>query len=177
MANSSSKPEGQQAYEQMVTDAKKYSNELSKNLKSGLGAMSNSLFTSLYTEPSKPVKPTMPTAMLTEMKIEGYMFDLTNVDIGKLYTPGSFKFGGSFSPTSYPIYNEPVGLFALLETPSVSVSKSNEEEIFQVGGSPLPRRVNHSFKFKLNEPLQYRFNKAVDIDYNKTELHTGSSRV
>lgn len=182
VANSSTKPEGQQAYEQMITDAKKYSNELSKNLKSGLGAMSNSLFTSLYTEPSKPVKPTMPTATLTEMKIEGSMYDLTNVDIGKLYTPGSFKFDGTFSPTSYPIYNEPVGLFALLETPSVSVySEISDTSILTVGpsghgppqGSVTTREESNAvFYAKIKNSLKYRFNHSVDFDFDRTTVYT-----
>jgi hypothetical protein len=183
VASSSTKPEGQQAYEQMILDSKKYSNELSKNLKSGLGAMSNSLFTSLYTEPSKPTKPTMPMATLTEMKIEGSMYESTNVDIGKLYTPGSVNFGGSFSPTSYPNYNEPVGLFALLETPKLSVyseAKVVKREVIFNGGNPkdgqgpttIIRKCGADFSLKLTQPLKYRFNHAVDFDFDKTKVYT-----
>jgi len=155
------------AYNYTNTNAKfkAFDKSVSKNLKSTVGTMSDALFTHFIKTPSKPTKPTMPTATLTEMKIQGTMIKSTNVDIGNLYTPGSFKFGGSFSPSSYPIYNEPVGLFALLETPSIIES---EPEV--ITSTTEPYAYDARF-YKLKSPLKYRLNRAVDIDYKKTELY------
>jgi hypothetical protein len=166
-ASLASMPQGKDAYDRMIADSKKYSSELSKTLKGGLGSMSDALFTSFYTEPSKPVKPSMPTATFTEMSIAGTINKKDNILIGDFYNPGSYKFNAAFSGTSYPIYNEPVGLFALLETPQLIVFKELNEVQTKLGNL----KTQHSLFLKLKSPLKYRFNHAVDIDFKKTQVH------
>jgi ribosome-associated translation inhibitor RaiA len=156
-----------QATKAMTDDAKKYSQELSKTLKGGLGSMSDALFTSFYTDPTKPVKPNMPTASFTEMRITGDITAQHQIVIGNLYNPGSFKFGGSFNPSAYPIYNEPVGLFALLKTPEFSVFNSYTT----TAQTSYDRKGETEIYIKLKSPLKYRFNHAVDFDFERTQLY------
>ena len=169
VANSSSKPEGQEAYEQMVKDAKSYSNQLSKTLKGGVGALSDAVFTSFYTKQEAPVKPTMPTASFTEMVISGKIEDTDHVNITDFYTPGSYKYTTSATnPLKIPIYSQPVGLFALLETPEVSFYE--DTYVSGTSGNFFSYYETKNY-IKLKSPLKYRFNHAVDFDFDKTELH------
>ena len=164
-----SKPEGEVAYNTMLKDAQKYSQDLSKTLKGGLGTLSDNMFATFYSEPEKPIPPSMPTATLSEMKIVGKLTKTEGISVGELYTPGSFNppmFHQDSTPRSidfnaYPIYNEPLGLFAILETPKV-MHFENKFDIF------ARNRLDY---FKLKEPLKYRYNHSVDFNFNKTEIH------
>jgi hypothetical protein len=169
LTNVSNKPEGEAAYKRMQEDSKKYSMSLSKTLKGGIGSMSDALFTSFYTEPTKPVAPNMPTATLSEMRINGTIDKQDPIEIGDLYNPGSFKFvpNGSFNPIAYPIYNEPVGLFALIKTPSVSVYHPEPTYYMENDISFTEDKLY----FKLKSPFKYRFNHALDFDFNKTQIY------
>lgn len=166
----SSKPEGEASYINMLKDAEKYSQDLSKTLKGGLGALSDNLFATFYTEPEMPMPPTMPTATLTEMKITGTLAKQNSISVGEFYTPGTFnppKYNpnntlGSINFNAYPIYNEPLGLFAVLETPKV-MHFENKFEMFLIN-----KRLNY---FKLKEPVKFRYNHSVDLNFEKTEIH------
>ncbi len=145
-----------------------------------------------------PVKPTMPTATFSEMTIAGEITHSTPASITGLYNPGSFKPGvHQIDPFSYPIYNKPVGLFALLRTPSIQwgekgVYDKNSSWVYNTGDfGPWSDWKNliywetrtrtaqydvvhtQSFKqdiyFKLKENLLYRFNHNVDFDFTKTK--------
>jgi len=145
-----------------------------------------------------PVKPTMPTATFSEMTIVGEKPHSTPAAINGLYNPGSFKPGlHQIDPFSYPIYNKPVGLFALLRTPSIQLGEKgvydknntwvyNEGNFgpwsdwqnliyFETRSKTAEYDVVHtqSFKqdiyFKLKESLLYRFNHNVDFDFSKTK--------
>jgi hypothetical protein len=171
----SSKPEGAVAYQNMLKDAEKYSQDLSKTLKGGLGALSDNLFATFYTEPQKPVPPTMPVATLSEMKIVGSLEKTDPVAVGNVYTPGSLSLP-KYDPTqpqpsidfnAYPAYNEPLGLFALLKTPKVmNYQKVGSAEEF----SGYTVWTSYDY-FKLRDPLRYRYNHSVDFDFSKTELY------
>jgi hypothetical protein len=128
----------------------------------------------------KPTAPTMPTATLSEMRITGNINDVSEVKITGLYTPGSYKTGTPSNPNSglpltiydYPIYNKPVGLFALLERPKLLMYSESETQAYHINNHhPLPDRVtirDHKLVFKFSEPLKYKFNDAVKIDKGKT---------
>jgi len=168
-----------QVNKQTGEHASQYSKDLSKVLKSSIGSMSDALFTSFYNADKKPMnKPSMPTASFTEMKITGDIKKVSEIGIGNLYNPGSFKFGGStFNPSAYPIYNEAVGLFALLKTPALSVYKRQNynyvDNIDPDGSNDWARweEYENEMVVKLKSPLKYRFNHAVDIDFKKTEIY------
>ena len=183
----SSKPEGEVAYKNMLKDAEKYSQDLSKTLKGGLGALSDNLFATFYTEPEKPVPPTMPTATLSEMKIVGNLTKQNPISVGQFYTPGSFnppKYNpnvplGAVDFNAYPVYNEPLGLFAMLETPKVSCYKSKNVEWINYDDRDLNGQMDYfdeskkySYFYKLISPIKYRYNHGVDLNFTKTEIHT-----
>jgi hypothetical protein len=169
----------------MKKNGKYYSKELSKATKGTLGSLSDQLFTEFYTKPTKPVKPSMPTATFTEMAISGTISREDRIEVNELWTPGSFKVQPqgitqtpAFNPNSYPMYNKPVGLFALLETPEVSVfSEVNDAHILveppsQFFDDAIERmESNATFYLKLKNSLKYRFNHSVDFDFNKTNLN------
>ncbi|MBU6342593.1 MAG: T9SS type A sorting domain-containing protein [Bacteroidetes bacterium] len=186
LASFSSKPEGAAAYQSMLKDAEKYSQELSKTLKGGLGALSDNLFATFYTAPEKPTPPTMPVATLTEMKIVGTLDKRERVLVGDLYTPGSFnpaKYSPGVTPASidfnaFPIYNEALGLFAMLETPKVKAYQNKQVNYLNYGDRDQDGSFDEfdewkAYKqyYKLAQPLRYRFNHGIDFDFDKTEIH------
>lgn len=120
----------------------------------------------------KPTAPTMPAATLSEMRITGTIDDVNEVQIGSFYTPGSYKIGLPLTIYDYPIYNKPVGLFALLERPKLLMYSESETQAYHINNHhPLPDRVtirDHKLVFKFSEPLKYKFNDAVKIDKGKT---------
>jgi hypothetical protein len=101
-----------------------------------------------------------------EMAINGTLNDV--------YTPGGldFKFatpGSKYSndpnitpDDEYPLYNEPLGIFALLWTPTVLKYR------VIIPDGVRERRI---VKFKLNTDIHYCFNPVLDIDYDKTSIH------
>ncbi len=127
----------------------------------------------------KPTAPVMPTATLGEMRITGDIFDDNEVQIGSLRTPGTVKPGDQFTIHSYPIYNKPTGLFALLERPKMSVYNQVEYKdivyMIDPDGGNLNNRLTmkrtHSLKLKFDETLKYKYNDAVHIDKQKTSTY------
>jgi hypothetical protein len=148
----------------------------------------------LFGKDNAPVAPTMPSATFSEMRISGTIGKKDPVFVSNLYTPGSYSPNGGTPLTAfnYPIYNEAVGLFALLEKPSVDLYSSlNFEDVRTRDTTYLKVKVNADFPYpisydtlqvpgirnfiahsaayiKLNQPLKYRFNHAVDFNLNKT---------
>jgi hypothetical protein len=73
---------------------------------------------------NQPVKPTMPTVTISEMRILGKITQNTNLKTLKFFTPGSFNAsnnGNELHAYNYPIYNKPTGIFALLKTPKLQL--------------------------------------------------------
>lgn len=152
-------------------DSAKYSKQFNKQGKAALGNLSDQLFVSLIKKPTKPTKPTMPVASFSEMRIKGTLKKESIIDLGYYPNPGSLTANlGVFDPVRYPIYNKPVGLFALLETPSlVAWQKTGRNKNVH---NPLSySKDTLQATFKLKKPLVYKFNNNVDIDYNKTQLY------
>jgi|TARA_B110000902_G_C14271815_1_gene573459 hypothetical protein len=161
--------EGTEEWKKLAKDGKTYSQDLSKTLKGGIGSLSDALYSSFYTEGTKPVKPNMPTASFTEMVISGKIEDTDHVNIKGFYAPGSYKYNGNASsPLKIPLYNQPVGLFALLETPEVSFHENTY--VSSRSGNFLSYYETKNF-IKLKSPLKYRYNHTLDFDFDKTELH------
>lgn len=180
----------------LAANGKYYSKEMSKMTKAILGTTSDQLFAEFSTKVNKPVKPDMPTATFTEMAINGDMTRSDPITVADLYTPGSFKVAPQGTPQvppleagSYPAYNKPVGLFAMLETPSVlaldrksnfsgSIVSRKEYEFTNFGDinkvffiKERQFSVNTDIYLKLNETLKYRFNHSVDFNHDETETY------
>jgi hypothetical protein len=162
----------------------------------GFDFLSQQLIGSDFTK--APVKPTMPTATFSEMVINGTI-DQDNISsISNLYNPGSFNPAvNQIGAFNYPYWNKPVGLFALLRTPSVQVgqkgvyAKSNfwvrnigsfgnwsnwQNLIYAETRSRSAtydvvhtQRFKQDIYFKLKDKLLYRFNHNVDFDFAKTK--------
>lgn len=125
----------------------------------------------------KPTAPTMPTATLSEMRISGNITQSNFINITGLHTPGSFKPGvHALQANSYPIYNKPVGLFALLERPKLNIyeNSSYNEFIYTINQGTFNEsqriRMLRSFdlRMKFADILKYKLNDAVAIDKLKT---------
>jgi hypothetical protein len=177
--------------ETIKKNGKFYSKELSKATKATLGSLSDQLFTEFYIKPTKPVKPSMPTATFTEMSISGIISRQDKIEVNELWTPGSFQVQPqglpqvpAFNPNSYPIYNKPVGLFALLETPEVSVLNLNEQKNHVIYSADCEGQNESNYEdteifriheknifFKLKNPIKYRTNHSVDFDFDRTKIY------
>ncbi len=80
-------------------------------------------------ELKKKATPTMPTATVSQTTFDGQLISTDNVLGPNLFNPGSYPSGTttvSVDAHNYPVYNEVLGLFALLETPRFNQYFSNE---------------------------------------------------
>jgi hypothetical protein len=130
-----------------------------------------------------PIKPLRPSATFTEMHFEGEIIKTTAINmVNNLFTPGSYGSSGTGSPIlnspfTYPVYNAPLGHFALLKTPVIQVYREemnlNRDVIFTECGI-----FNHGFlfeeweeviQFKLAEPLLFTFNHSSGIQSDEME--------
>lgn len=137
-----------------------------------------------FKEQTPPKAPTMPTANFSEMHYEGTLTTITPVFGPEFYTPGTYGSPGTGTPIitnvyEYPVYNEVLGTFALLESPKIQLWESGtinyvdkyENEIFATGGSFYPYEVEtaryksweKNYEIKLKNDLKYVFNTALDI--------------
>jgi hypothetical protein len=139
-------------------------------------------------------KPNPPVGKYSEMNIQGSISSVTPYDGAHFYTPGTV--GRSISRNSntlnlsqfyeYPLYNNPTGVFALLETPRIKISNKqhghfdevliakytvnnrignlgnyvDEDEDLQVFNSYVDQFV---MQFQLMDELKYAFNPSLNI--------------
>ena len=78
----------------------------------------------------------------------------------------------------YPFYNNPLGTFALLKTPTFKVKRDNYGFCTpcimgnpQAGVTPnLGASTRTHISVVLNEPLQYYINPVLDVNYSNSEI-------
>jgi hypothetical protein len=125
---------------------------------------------------------TPPSVIHAELSATGQITDIrplgsSPIDIAN---PGSSnsnlkpEFNDGIAPrpvppdVDYPIYNEALGTFALLETPSYKYSNT------YLGGSLSPCNgyypTLHNYSFKLSLPIKYVFNPVLNLDLSKTQI-------
>lgn len=156
--------------------------EFWKQLDKALGMGFDLLMKENFTKKAEPQKPSMPTATATEMRFSGSITHSTPPFTSKVInTPGSKNANSNGinldRPQRYPIYNEALGVFALLEKPKIEVSNTInsayaqkvKEYIFHDQGNPqyypiYKTIVKEEIQFKLKEELKYLFNPALSID-------------
>ena len=149
----------------------KYAQEfLTKQSKSILAQGADQLSITLIGKPTEPKKPTMPSATFSEMRIDGNISSTEDLDIGNFYTPGS-NTPPTFTAFDYPIWNNPTGLFALLEQPKLNFYVSNNPPKENILYSGQEITVPSELYIKLQSPLKYRYNHAVDINFDKTKTY------
>lgn len=159
-----------------------------ENIKKIYGEYSDYASFEGFEKKSVPEKPSMPTVSLSEMYFEGELFNEQPITGPQFPTPGSFKNDGPnvlnepFDVHSYPVYNEALGVFALLEQPKVTISRSMHDYgcnqtmyagTMPVYEPPIQGSINdyHSLneywsnvvQIKLKEDLKFAFNPALDI--------------
>jgi hypothetical protein len=129
------------------------------------GATSKFLMSSL-----NPKKPKIPNVHFIEgeMLLRGTYSNTTPISIGgiNLVAPGSSK---SLEPSlewwKYPLYNEQMGIAAVLEKPKVT----GKVRITETPTSTEAGVRTHYYTLK--EPLKYALNPASEIDLDKTRIY------
>ncbi len=147
-----------------------------------------------FKKENTPAKPTMPTAAFSEMSFSGQLTNVQLINGPLFYTPGSFvnqvdqttfennildqvSQNGIYAH-EYPVYNQPVGVFALLKSPKLKISRLNEisyqnhiDGLYTNQGNLYRFFTNEKFKYQiqLKEPLVYTFNNGLDIIDSKIE--------
>ncbi|MEL7196029.1 MAG: T9SS type A sorting domain-containing protein [Bacteroidota bacterium] len=118
----------------------------------------------------KPATPQLvkvsPMAINSTVKLNGEIvgvFDFADIIF---YTPGSLN-AETRQASRYARYNEPVGIFNLLETPVVrTYTKVNADISPPIKGSPPSRKYTYETKFQIKSPLssniKYVINPAID---------------
>lgn len=138
------------------------------------------LSTSIFgPDPEMPRRPSTPVATLSESSFIGTITEEHSTYTEPLFIPGSVPGGFvgpvTFSPSSFPAYNEVPGLFALLSTPKVSLFQStvnSEIEFNPPAGGWDKELTNHKkVVLKFNEPLKYKLNPVLDYDMSKTGIY------
>ncbi len=134
----------------------------------------------LMNEPSVPKTPTS-TLSYTEMRFEGSVEVKQDWSGPVFATPGTYGYSIPNTALSgdnifyYPNYNEPLGVFALLEKPKIKMSSTNSTpstlnwlsvnyiEQPNIYESLIYETWTSNLQFQLSEPLKYTFNNLLDI--------------
>jgi len=131
-----------------------------------------------------PTAPTIPTANFSEMKYVGTITEIQELAGFSFYTPGTY---GTDSTEitypqyhhEYPIYNEALGVFALLKSPKIKITnrvKDYETNLLQCSSFEIYNnsynKINvqryeswsQEYQFTLVEDLEYALNDVLDIE-------------
>jgi hypothetical protein len=160
--------------------------DLIKEAKKGLSSGLDLFITKNFVKQPLPTSPIAPTANFSEMNFQGKLAKYTDIQGPKFFTPGTYGSLGTGSPQIleypiYPIYNNPLGIFALLESPKIQAYKQIGAEEFNDLQYNLPfgfaigqkdiqfqryQTWSNFYQFKILEGLKFQFNKSLDIkDY------------
>jgi hypothetical protein len=129
-----------------------------------------------------PVKPAIPTATFTEMTYKGKITNHKDLGGPEFFTPGTYGSLGTGTPNvgqfyNYPVYNEILGTFALLENPKISIiehttnysfEQFTETQSYNLGSSydlDIYNKKNWTteYQISLDEALLYTINPALDV--------------
>jgi hypothetical protein len=121
--------------------------------------------------------PPMPTATISETTFDGDISDSATVIGPQFFNPGTHPDATGSAPINalnYPVYNEILGLFAVLESPSLDVSRTVNHDV-TISSTPnyfIPGNLNYQVerkttvkvRAKLNDIIKYTFNPAAGIN-------------
>ena len=170
---------------------KEFFKELDKVLSLGFDFMIKENFK----RKDNPTKPTAPTASISEMVITGNLSTGNFANGPNINTPGSKNahvISDIESQFEFPVYNEALGVFALLEKPKVKISQKKNDfswDIWEVDTIiydptpwlPIPVlnditigypefKCNENLQIELSEPLKFVFNPALKIKDYKIDV-------
>jgi hypothetical protein len=161
--------------------AKDWTEGMQKGLKSLLGKGYDELSYTVFGKEffTEPQRPSMPSATVTNMRLTGTISDTILIKVANFMTPGTYQGTGTLTAHNYPAWNNPVGLFALLKTPSMYGYKGlNNIGYFDKLVDPFNNLVGHrtyyqktNHYFRLQEVLKYKLNHALDFDFTKTKVY------
>lgn len=156
---------------------KKYKKKLDAEAKKALSKQADLFIKKNFSKKPKPKKPDAPVASFTEMNMSGVIQNSTEIYGARFFTPGSYGSQGTgtpqiSNPLEYPIYNNSVGTFALLNSPKIKASRTRKFQDFYEytdydnGYSASYTSWKKFMQFQLDSPLYYAINEAADIkDY------------
>lgn len=131
--------------------------------------------------PKKPAPlPARPVVGMQELNFTGKIFNETSTLSGAFMTPGSYAHAYD-NPTqieaqAYPIYNEVLGMFALLKRPKFSLYYKPKMELSPAHNVSdkevkVTGKRTDQFRIRLTEKLKWHLNPALDFDYDKTTVY------
>lgn len=150
------------------TTVKKYTEKLKSFASKAFGQTVESFIKKNFEKKPLPNKPDAPMASFTEMKMTGVIENSTTIYGSRFFTPGSYGSEGTGTPTivnplEYPIYNNAVGTFALLNSPKIKAYKSLGELYHEHNeGYSYYTAWNRNYQFKLDNDLYYALNN-IDV--------------
>ena len=124
----------------------------------------------------------LPMAIELELALRGRIEKSTDLETSTIAigTPGALGTENlpeeaTFTQPAYPTYNEALGLFALLETPTVSQRfERTSERILYLNMNPIKHMAQYNFRdrvtYRMDAPLRYAINPAANVDLNKTKI-------
>ncbi len=136
----------------------------------------------------KPNKPDAPVANFTETKMVGKLTDLISVEKPGFYTPGTYGSEGTGTPTlknalAYPIYNNAVGTFALLNSPKIKAYKSPRVtfnkyyEGYELPPSPSNSPPVEKYRGYQSWGGNYQFQLGNDLYYALNDINIKSHSI
>jgi len=165
--------------------------KISKEMKTLLGGQFDYFINKNFKEKPAPTKPTGPSVGYAEMTFKGKLTDEVKWPGIDFLNPGTYHQNSDVLLTNnnplvykYPVYNDVLGSFALLESPKITISKnvvndSTDYYPFQTSYTPplsifpwqtfyydfhkLYQSWTNNYQFRLNSPLKYVFNTNLDI--------------
>jgi Secretion system C-terminal sorting domain len=159
-------------------------------LKQILGEDADTFITNNFETKPEPTAPEQPTNSITysEMKFDGKIITKTNKIGPTFFTPGTYGTLRGNTPTNnplnnwddvfqYPVYNDVLGTFALLESPKINISKTvaNDIENTILQRTQYLNNGHYSvylyryqawtkqYQIQLKNPLKFVFNPVLDI--------------
>jgi hypothetical protein len=162
--------------------------KLSKEMKTLLGGQLDFFIDKTFKEKNEPTKPSTPSISYSQMSFQGELSNTLDISGIDFMAPGTFD-NNTFYPTDlsndnydplneplvykYPIYNEVLGQFALLKSPTINISTTTSNENCTIDTDEvLPGEFLTSYnldylsttQWKIGEKLEYVLNSALNIE-------------
>jgi len=158
-----------------------------KAAKHVLGAEGDAFIANNFEAKKAPTAPTMPIVSLSEYTYNGQIISKQDLNSIQFYNPGTYGTTATGSPLltsyyEYPVYNDVMGVFALLKTPEIEIYESDNDFVssalsqqatFNSFNGLITTHVqryekhNRSYQISLASDLEYALNDVLDIrDYS-----------
>jgi hypothetical protein len=167
----------------LVGDTVVTKEQIVKEAKKGFAKGLDQLIVKNFQKMPTPTSPNTPMATFSEMHFQGSIGNETFIGGPNFYTPGTYGSSGTGSPIvssalKYPVYNDALGVFALLSKPKINISKTvplemqknkvTQNTVTSNTGSYRIQLYRYqtwakSYQFQLAEDLNYIINSALDV--------------